>query len=272
MRRMASATRHSIVIFLSIALLLLQWGCAHAPPPRPFRPTLSEEVRTTLGTIGVVPADVIPETQFKGPTRGRLHGAWKGAMEALEGAGGGMGVGGPGAIIVIPIVIGVFAVTGMTVGAIMAESGSEVKEVEATLTKAPGELKVQETFRDRVLQEAREQTRHNFVLIQDQAPYSSLADKGIDTVLEVGLVGLRFEGEGVNPKLTLVMNVRARLVRVQDETNVYSDNWTYSASGRKFTKWAADNAKQFREEVDRACQSLAEQIVKQLFLEDNGSS
>ncbi len=268
MRRTRKATRHSIVIWLSITLLLLQWGCAHAPPyPQPP----SEEVRAALGTIGVVSAAVSSETQLEAATGGKLHGAGKGALH-----GGLMGVGlaaqGGYTIIAAPFTAAAGSVIGLGLGAIIARSGSEVKETEAALNKALGELKVQETVRDRVLQEARDKTRHTFVLVEDQVPYSSLADKGIDTVLEVGLVGLRFEGEGVNPKLTLVMNVRASLVRVQDETNVYSDNWTYSASGRKFTKWAADNAKQFREEVDRACQSLAEQIVKQLFLEDNGSS
>ena len=160
----------------------------------------------------------------------------------------------------------------LVVGAIRAAPASKVEEATASLNKALGDLKVQETMRDRVLQEAREQTRHNFVLIQDQAPYSSLADKGIDTVLEISVERLDLAGSGLNPKLPLVINVRARLVRVQDETNLYSDKWTYSGYGQKFTEWAADNAKQFREEVDRACQSLAEQIVKQLFLEDNGSS
>ncbi len=160
----------------------------------------------------------------------------------------------------------------LVVGAIKAAPAAKVEEATAALNKALGDLKVQETLRDRVLQEAREQTRHNFVLIQDQAPYSSLADKGIDTVLEIGVEGPGLAGSGINPKLPLGMSVRARLIRVSDGTVLYSDNWTYSASGRKFTKWSADNAKQFREEVDRACQSLAEQIVKQLFLEDNGSS
>ena len=92
MGRMASATRHSIVIWLSIALLILQWGCAHAPPPRPFRPTLSEEVRTTLETIGVVSANVILGRQVKGPTRGRLDGARKVAKEAIKWGGGGLGI------------------------------------------------------------------------------------------------------------------------------------------------------------------------------------
>jgi len=264
MRRMRNAMRKSIVISLSITLLIVQWGCAHAPPPRPFRPTLSEEVRTTLETIGVVSANVILGPQFKGGTRGRLHGAAKGALCGFTLCFAGGGGGDPLGTLVVAAVSGPI---GLGVGAFMAESGSKVKKAEAALNKAVGELNVQETFRDRVLRVARDQTSHNFVLLQDQAPYSSLADKGVDTVLEIGVVRLILEEvEGINPPLALVMSATARLVKVSDETELYLYTLVYHSRKRKLTDWAADDAQPLREEVDRAYQGLAERIVDDLFL------
>ena len=262
MGRTASATRYSIVIWLSITLLLLQWGCAHAPPyPQPP----SEEVRAALGTIGVVSAAVTSETQLKGPTRGKLHGAGKGAA---YGALQGMVAGLEAYIIGAPVFGAIGGTIGLGLGAIIARSGSEVKETEAALTKALGELKVQETIRDRVLEEAREKTQHTFVLVEDQVPYSSLADKGIDTVLEVGVLELKFEGKGINPPLTLVMSVRARLIRVSDETELYVYTLDPpSTNARKFTEWAADDARPLRDELEDINQYLAKQIVEKLFLQ-----
>ncbi len=215
----------------------------------------------------MVSANVIPETQFKAATRGKLHGAGKGARYGFSKA-----IQVPCAdlacIIVLPVVAGA-TIIGAGSGAFLAESGSEVKKAEAALNKALGELKVQETFPDRVLQVARDQTRHNFVFLQDQAPYSSLADKGVDTVLEIGVerVGLVGpSGTVFNPPLMLVVSVHASLIRISDGTKLYRRPWTNYSRKRKFTYWAGDDAQPLREEVDRAYLSLAERIVEDLFL------
>ena len=265
--------RQPVVIWLSITLLIVQWGCAHAPP-RPVPQPLSEEVRATLGTIGVVSAAVTPETQFKGPTGGKLHGTGKGAAVGfLAGAGRAAMVTPPEPlsaalwlVFVVPAVAAVGTVAGGVYGAFAAESGGKVKEAEAALNKALGELKVQETMRDRVLQEAVDKTPHTFVLIHDQAPYSSLADKGIDTVLEISVLRFGLAGSGVNPPLALVISVRASLIRISDGTELYGRPWIYHSRKRKLTDWAADDAQPFREEVDRVYQGLAERIVEELFL------
>ena len=123
-------------------------------------------------------------------------------------------------------------------------------------------------MRDRVFQEARDKTSHTFVLIQDQAPYSSLADKGIDTVLEIGVAELRFEGKGINPPLTLFVSVRVRLIRVSDETELYVYTLDPpSTNARKFTEWAADDARPLRDELEDFNQYLAKHIVEKLFLQ-----
>ena len=70
---------------------------------------------------------------------------------------------------------------------------------------------------------------------------------------------------GVNPPLALDMSVRARLIRVSDGTELYSDIWTYNGTRHKFAGWALNNAHPFREQLDRASQSLAYTIIWTLF-------
>ncbi len=262
MRRMRNAIRRPIFVWISFTLLIVQLGCAHAPPyPQPP----SEEVRAALGTIGVVSAAAAHEEQLKGPTRGKLHGAAKGAMKGFwQGAWAGL----EAWIIGAPVFGAIGGTIGLGLGAIIARSGSEVKEAEAALNKALGDLRLQETLRDRVLEAAREKTQHTFVLVEDQTPYSSLADKGIDTVLEIGVAELRFEGQGINPPLTLFVNVRARLIRVSDETELYVYTLDPpSTDARKFTEWAADDARPLRDELEDINRYLAKQIVEKLFLQ-----
>ena len=91
--------------------------------------------------------------------------------------------------------------------------------------------------------------------------------KGIDTVLEIGVERLGLAGSGINPPLTLVMNSRARLIRVSDGAELYLNTLVYHSRKRKLRDWGADNAQPFREEVDRAYQGLAERFVEYLFLE-----
>ncbi|MGH7404737.1 MAG: hypothetical protein ACREJA_02515 [Candidatus Methylomirabilales bacterium] len=168
----------------------------------------------------------------------------------------------------------VVALGGAIYGAIAADSAEKVEATEATFKKALADLKIQETFRDRVLQVARDETRQTFVPVEHRGPtilneevsYSFLTAEAIDTILEVGVTRFGLEGEGINPLLPLVISTRARLVRVDDGAELYTREWVYRSRKRKFVEWAANNAQPLRDELDRAHQSLAEQIVDELFL------
>jgi hypothetical protein len=270
---MAFAARYPIIVWLSLMFLMGQVGCALAPqgPPPPL---LSDEVRESLGTIGVVSARFAPKAHLEAPTSGKGSGAAKGAAAGffgmISGAASAGGYGGAIAILLAPVA----GLVGAVVGAVEAESAATVEESAAALQNALAELKIQETMRDRVLQVAQEQTRYPFVLLEDrgltaygeEVRYSASADEGIDTILEVSVPKLGLLGGGVNPPLPLVMIADARLISVADGRELYAHTWKYRSGTRKFVEWAANNAQPLRDEIDRAYQSLAEQIVKELFL------
>lgn len=215
-----------------------------------------------------------PEAQLEGPTSGKGSGVGKGAASGiLSSILGGLMAGGVGAVAGV-LLAPAFGIGGAVYGAIAAESAATVEETEHTLRKTVAGLEIQESLRDRVFQVAREQTRHSFVLVEDRGPtvpgngvsYSPLTVEGIHTVLEVSVEKFGLPGGGINPPLPLTMSARARLVKAANGTELYAATWVYQSGMRKFVEWANDNAQPLRDELERAYQALAEQIVDQLFL------
>lgn len=193
-----------------------------------------------------------------------------GFLGSVKAAAQGGGEGGAVLLLLSPVV----ALGGAIYGAIAAETADKVEAAEAIFKNTLADLKIQETFRDRVLQVARDETRHPFVLLSEGGPtapgedvgYSSIVSQGIITILEVSVKKLGLPGVGINPPLPLVMSAGARLVRVDDGEELYTREWVYMSRKREFVEWAANNAQPLREELERASQTLAEQVVDELFL------
>lgn len=95
---------------------------------------------------------------------------------------------------------------------------------------------------------------------QSAAQY--LAAQGVDTVLEIQLVHPGLVGHGVvNPRLHVAVTGRARLLSVPEGEELASVPIRYRGPARRFTQWAADNARAFRTEIDRCAEELAAQCV-----------
>ncbi len=277
--------RHRLLILgLTVALLVGQWGCALKPYRAP-----SEEIRAQFGTVGVISRRLVPEAALEGPTGGKGAGAAKGAglgagYSLLYGVGGGAYSGNPlGFAIGVALGVGlapVAALVGGIYGAVTAEPASKVQEAERALKNAFAELNVSEAIQDLVPQVATAETGHRFVSLAEHpaaspepVDYRSPASEGVDTILEVSVPVLGLVGPvGVNPPLQLVVQACARLIRTADGTTLYTlppvatHPLAYASPGRKFVEWGAEDARLFREELDRAYQTLAEKIVEELFL------
>jgi hypothetical protein len=94
-----------------------------------------------------------------------------------------------------------------------------------------------------------------------------LASQGIDTLLEIQLLYPALNGEGtMNPPMVFSTEVRVRLMRVRDGDDLYSFSMKYRSSERKFTDWAANNARGLHDELDQFSQVAAATIVHQLSL------
>jgi hypothetical protein len=194
-------------------------------------------------------------------------------MEAIRGCNH------PGCIILVPALAAaggiVGGLAGSVAGVVKAEPAEKVEQAETVLLKASSDRNIHETLRDRLVQTARTRTRHPLVVLPDKGPaaveekasYQPLAEKGIDTVLEVGVQTFGLVGEwDVDPPLALSVRAHVRVVRAGSGETLYDHDLEYRGGGRTFAAWAGQDAGPYCRELESACQALADKIVEELFL------
>ncbi len=269
---MKNKMKTSVWVMLAIVLSLLL-SCATIPRPQP-PPT--EELRADLGRIGIVSASFQPEVRFQKPmSKGKAAaaGAARGAGTVLIAGQSCYGTGCVAVLVLVPV----GAAVGSIVGAVKGVPSTKVKETEDILNGYLATVNFQETMRGRLLMTvAKEQTQSPLLLPELQGPnaldeevtYGPLSDKGIDTILEIGLRKCQLWGEkgSINPPLHFLMAVGIRLIRTTDGSVLLSRNFVYDYQNipLKFCEWGVNNAEPFREELDRAFGYLAMEIVKVL--------
>jgi hypothetical protein len=92
-----------------------------------------------------------------------------------------------------------------------------------------------------------------------------LLSQGANTAVEIHVEEARLVGkEGINPRLALCVEARATALRSRDGQQLYSCPVQYRSQGRHFTEWAADDARLFREELQKCYHDLSTIMVKQL--------
>ena len=139
----------AIAIGLCVTFFVGQVGCAQSL-------YLSEDIRTRLGTIGVVSARFAPEVELYLPSKGAGGGAGRGAGKGAAGAflvppGVGCYAGPFGCALGLALGLALAvpgAIVGGVYGAIAAEPAESVEEVEARIRQVLAELKMQEALRD----------------------------------------------------------------------------------------------------------------------------
>lgn len=249
-----------------------------------------DEIRATLGTIGVAAGRYEPEAEFRVPARGKKGGAGRGAaIGAAIGAGivaslgeGCVGMGCGVFALALPPAAFLGAVAGGINGMAKAEDAAVVDAARVQLDRAASEAKTQAQveIRDRVFRGASAKTDRNFVLLTEQGPltadakpsYQALVGQDIDTVLELRVMTLGLAGEwAVNPRTAPEVSVQIRLVRVRDDEEIYANTFGCCAAQggrqRKFPYWAREGAKPFRGELKTVYRRLARDIVWEMFLE-----
>jgi hypothetical protein len=86
-----------------------------------------------------------------------------------------------------------------------------------------------------------------------------------DRALEILVLSAALQGgDGVNPPLAVHLEARATLLRADDGREVYSCPVHYRGTARKFTDWAANDARLFREELDRCYRELSATVIDQM--------
>lgn len=260
---MGRPRRGVATVGLLIGTLIGPWGCAtnsHRIPP------LSEQVRANIGTLGVTTSSIVPTFDLKAPTGGKGSGAAKGAGQAaLAMASTGAGRD-PWAALVVLGLTPIAAVGGAIYGAVVAPSAGKVKASETALTSAFADLKIREAIHDHVLRAAGGRVGHHVASL-GEAPDA-------DTILEVGVPSVRLASTAtleIDPPVHLVVIACPRLVRRADGLQLYPPETTTAAvvhmsAPRKFLEWGGDAARLFRDEMERAYQSLADGVVDQMLM------
>jgi len=211
-----------------------------------------------------------------GPAKGAGQGAARGALLGAVYTLGGGAFGGPIGLVASIFLAPFGAVGGGIVGGVTAESAAKVEERVAEASRSLSAQQIQSDLVNRVAEIGREETSSRFTLLAAQAPrtageradYRSLVQDGVQAVLEVSVVEVSLRGRTgeIDPSLSLAMDVKTRLVRADNDAEVYANSLTYSGGkGRTLAEWL-DDAELLRDEVDRATVIVAEKIVDEIFL------
>ena len=93
----------------------------------------------------------------------------------------------------------------------------------------------------------------------------NLFSRRAETALEIQVQKAVLAGDGeFNSKLALCVEARAAVVRTRDGQQLYSCPVQYRGERRKFTEWAAQDAKLFRAELQKCYHDLGAAMVEQL--------
>lgn len=267
-----------ILIWLCIFFLVFPLGCAQ---------TAKQIPKYELGSVGVVHGNFTPKVILDKPARGWLAGAgrgsanWAGKAFAAPFSGGGGRCSGDGCGIAALIILAL-AVTAATVGgiaggvagAVKAEPAKKVDEAESIINEAIAKLKIQETFRDHFVKEAQEKTRGRFTVLEGYGPasidqkatYGHLANRGIDTIVQISVIRFGLTGKWeINPLLSLEMDVQVKVIQVRDEKELFSEIFHYTGGQQLFSEWCVDNARPLNDEFDLCYRSFSDKIITALF-------
>ena len=277
--------RRRSIATLTAALLLATAACAERTDrPKPLSalpPPPTEDVRAKIGVVGVAAADEATRRDFQKPP-GKGKGA---AIGAAQGFGGSI-LGGVyvGALTYDPLGLAlgtalgiafapVAAVGGLVVGAVKGVPAEEVAAAEAALSRAIDELGADRALQQRVYRLAGEHTGREAVMLNEvvnlerDAPVAPLAGEKIDSLLAIGVPWLALVGDGkINPPLVLVARATVSLRDAAGGIRLYHTRVEFIGAAHTYTEWAADDARLFRAEIDRALGRLAERIVDEVFL------
>jgi len=267
-------------------LLIVTSGCAAKT-----RPSLSEEVRSELGTVVVVSLPEPPESSFAYPIPSRAGAAATGAGAAL---GVGAVAGAACLVYVLPACLvalwtPVMMVTNGVEGAIKGVPIADMRASTVSLKTAAGEPDLSTRFAERVASEAQRRVGEDRARLAASGPdsgklrYAALAAEGVRTVIEVQIDRLRLERaqspsalSGYGPSLITVeklidapleftVEARVHVLRATDGTVLYKASFNRRTGYQKFTEWGREDAALFRGERDRALEAIAQEIAGEIF-------
>jgi len=272
------------VLCLATITLALLSGCATPVVP----PTPSQTVRDSFGVVAVAPAQYAPlAAKFVISWRNKEGAADKGAAII---AGGGLAttavvLAGPYGLIFAPMAAIAFGVETVR-SAIVTSNGiipdETVEKIESTISGAVAALDVQNALAGQLETILKSDPQIRLATVGVAGPdqptarpdYAQLRDERIDTVIEVAINELGFDGCIVNDwecrppphTLHLFMRGHARMVQVADGATLFEWPLDYNSGPHELTKWLVDDGRLLGEELELAHRELAERIYDEAYL------
>jgi hypothetical protein len=287
-------------------------GCSQTTKKIPSLPSRNVPVTEKLDLVEMQAVESIPEFKYRPPVamspEAVLLGAWngfkRGAKTASDAvsfllecdaecqkisrsycASAGNNAGGIGCallprelgvgLVAVPIVLSAElagAVVGSMEGLLTASSPFKVKEMEQSLRKTMGDLRIQEVFLIHLHKTAVSNTDSNFILLPPLVPNKSNASLTRDTtgallqteILSLGLLPEKASSEFDPPLhwfIIVKIGVHKSGTNGQPDVRLFG----YLGNAHTFEEWSANRAELFRQEVMTSFTSLSSSIVANLF-------
>ena len=173
------------------------------------------------------------------------------------------------AILLLPITLPVAA----AIGAVLAPSADTVRRAEEEWARDFEPRSIMDYLRGQVIVAAIDNginwqpispdlTQHG----AQAADYKSLADAGIDTVLELAISRVSAKGDNLDAPLALQLRARARLLRTEDNAEMFSTDAEYWGERHTRVIWAADRSKRLAHALAVGCEALGKHIFENVFM------
>jgi hypothetical protein len=248
----------------------MQQGCAHKAPD--YSPqSIGKTAIIVKAPAGKEPLEIPGRRQVNETGKGALIGSGLGELGAICG---------PGFIVCMPAL----AIFGSTIGAIGGAVYGAAKaapqpiwqDAEIALRAALAELVIDKKIANEIVMYAQANGYQINVPPggiglegKEALPCEALAREGFGTVLEISGTSVTLVPAEltVNPLRQFAIMANVRLIRT-DDSSVLDERIVSSDLGppRPIEEWMADNAWAFREEIPRALQRFAENIIEEFFM------
>ena len=268
-------TFRRIAVSLVAFVFTLQFGCAtqgHTVP--------NTQYQAALGKVAIIAAVREPDINFKGFARSKGEGAAAGAGTTFASCaqallGGNCEGAVCGAVVILWLgVCGVASGVGALVGTAVAPSADSVEEAEADMTAILNANSIQESLRGELaaaalrsngtrLIELPPKSAQSAARTQDYRPLSAL---GVDTVIETTVTKAGTKGSGINDPLLIYMQALVRIVRTDDNSELFSADYEYLGERLTLHEWSANGGERLVRALKIGFQSLGAHIHDNVFL------
>ena len=153
--------------------------------------------------------------------------------------------------------LGTSTLIGGTVKGVQAsQPEAKVKEFEKTFRATIQELNVPEILRQGVADRIR---------ILKVSEVTGPSDQAASIIMEIVVTKIILYHVDWFAPHKLAINGSTRLIRATDNMELYSHLFVTTGQEFPFDEWLAEDAAKLRQEVERNCHELAEQIVEEIF-------